>query len=232
MEERFLTLQRRWYILLGAFLGGLFASLFLGQWSQLPPLLLVAASSLLLFGIPAWIYGRYTSSNFGEVFRTLGLTYPRRSSCLPLIALIIAAPLIGKISIDLTQHMNEWLTHTDGVLGIWHRAMKAREAIQMTRLSSVSPGIGWVVAALLPAFCEELFMRGALQPLLIAQTRSRFWGIFLVGLIFALIHAAPAYFPSILLLSIYFSYVRELSGSIWLSFALHLLNNTLALLPA
>ncbi len=76
-------------------------------------------------------------------------------------------------------------------------------------------------------FSEELFFRGMLYPLM----RRRRWvwlAIVSNAFIFSLVHFIPILMPALLAIGIMLAWVREKSGSIWPSFVLHVMQNSLA----
>lgn len=84
-----------------------------------------------------------------------------------------------------------------------------------------------VMAAVVPAFCEELFFRGCLQSLLIALYRHIHLGILVTAAIFSLIHLQFYGFLPRLALGIILGYLFVWTGSLWYPLAAHLLYNGL-----
>lgn len=85
-----------------------------------------------------------------------------------------------------------------------------------------------LVAALVPAFCEELLFRGLVQRNFEAGLR-RSWAIIITGIIFGAYHLNPFYFIPLSLLGIYFGFLVFRSGSILTSVVAHLANNFFAI---
>ena len=80
------------------------------------------------------------------------------------------------------------------------------------------------VMALLPALGEESLFRGALQPVL-RRKLSGHAAVWITAALFALMHQQFYTFLPILALGAVLGYLREWSGSIWLSVIMHLVNN-------
>ncbi|HTE08850.1 MAG TPA: CPBP family intramembrane glutamic endopeptidase, partial [Flavitalea sp.] len=81
------------------------------------------------------------------------------------------------------------------------------------------------LVALLPAICEEVCFRGALQRILIHISRSPWIGIIVTSIIFSALHLQfqgflPRMFLGILLGALYWY-----SGSLWTSILAHFINN-------
>lgn len=86
------------------------------------------------------------------------------------------------------------------------------------------------VVAVLPALCEELFFRGALQNLLRSKPMSAHLAVWLAAICFSLLHAQPVGFIPRILLGAGFGYVAFWSGSLWTAIACHMLNNALVVI--
>lgn len=84
--------------------------------------------------------------------------------------------------------------------------------------------------AVLPAFAEELFFRGALQPILIKLIRHTWIGIILTALIFSLIHFSAIGFLPRLFLGVVLGALFHFSRNIWLSIFFHFINNFISVI--
>ena len=83
-----------------------------------------------------------------------------------------------------------------------------------------------IVAALLPAFCEELVFRGAVAQSAGAM-KNKLAALAVSGGLFALFHANPAQTVHQFVLGALLTLLVLRSGSIWTSVAVHLFNNAL-----
>ena len=92
-----------------------------------------------------------------------------------------------------------------------------------------SPWLLLAAAALLPALCEELAFRGALQTGLMRR-RSPFRAVWGSAVVFAAFHFDPVRFPALLLLGFVFGWLTWRTGSIWPSAVAHAVNNGAAVL--
>ena len=85
------------------------------------------------------------------------------------------------------------------------------------------------IIGILTGVCEEILLRGALQPLLIRLTHSPIVGILLTAIIFSLLHQSVLNFLPIMVLALWFGCLRHYSGSIVWGVLIHILNNSLDL---
>lgn len=85
-----------------------------------------------------------------------------------------------------------------------------------------------LILCLLPAIFEEMFFRGAMQPVFIKWTKHVFPGILLTSIIFSLVHASYYGFLPRLFLGLLLGYIYWYGKSIWLNIILHFLNNAFA----
>ena len=105
---------------------------------------------------------------------------------------------------------------------------KQGETIINALLNDKSPlifCINFLMVAILPALCEEIFFRGAMQNLLIEKTKNIHIGILVSALLFSLIHGDfYGFFPRAAL-GIIFGYLVVWGGSIWYSIITHFIFN-------
>lgn len=88
----------------------------------------------------------------------------------------------------------------------------------------------WLILAIgvIAPFSEELFFRGMLYPLQRRKQRVAI-AIFFNGLLFSAVHFIPVLLPALFVIGIILAWVREKSGSIWPSFTLHMMQNSMAI---
>ena len=82
--------------------------------------------------------------------------------------------------------------------------------------------------ALAPAFAEEFFFRFLLLRLFLPHGKQT--AVWVTAILFALVHINLAQFPYALAAGLFLGSVAASSGSFWLPFLFHLINNTLSLL--
>lgn len=82
-----------------------------------------------------------------------------------------------------------------------------------------------LLIAIIPALGEELLFRGLLQRIFIEWTKSSHWGIWISAIVFSAIHLQFFGFLPRLFLGVFFGYLLEVTGSLWLPIAAHFINN-------
>ncbi|MCB9189153.1 MAG: CPBP family intramembrane metalloprotease [Flavobacteriales bacterium] len=83
--------------------------------------------------------------------------------------------------------------------------------------------------ALIPAISEELLFRGLIQNLFSKATQNIWTGILISAFLFALIHIQPFNFLPMFALAFCYGMITAFTGSIWITMALHFLNNALTI---
>ena len=176
-------------------------------------------SSILIFLLPAILYARITFT--GRPLYFLGLKKAEKSGMygLAVLCIILAFPLVIWLG-ELNQHipLPEWMT-----------AMEKDTLKQMEALLNVNKPIDIVVnvfiIAVLPALCEELCFRGALQRILIHCTKSPWGGIIITSVLFSALHLQFQGFLPRMFLGIVLGALYWYSGSLWTSILAHFVNN-------
>lgn len=84
-----------------------------------------------------------------------------------------------------------------------------------------------IVVALLPAICEEMFFRGAMQQIFSRWFRNHHVAIIVTSLIFSLAHGDVYGFVPRFLLGMLLGYLFVLSGSLVVNICVHFINNVL-----
>jgi membrane protease YdiL (CAAX protease family) len=92
-----------------------------------------------------------------------------------------------------------------------------------TQAAPTSPALTLLAFGLLPAFCEELLCRGAVQRSLAHAIGA--WCIPAAAAVFAALHMDPVHTPAAFLLGAYLGALAWLAQTTWLPIACHLVNN-------
>ncbi|MBO4307116.1 MAG: CPBP family intramembrane metalloprotease [Bacteroidales bacterium] len=87
-----------------------------------------------------------------------------------------------------------------------------------------------IVMALVPAFCEELFFRGALQQLFCRMTKNYHVAIWITAAVFSLFHGEIFAFLPRFVLGAALGYLFYYGGSLWYNVTAHFLNNAAAII--
>jgi membrane protease YdiL (CAAX protease family) len=176
-------------------------------------------SSAFLFLLPAILYAVITFT--AKPFYFLGLKRAEKSGMygLAILCILLAFPFVFWLG-QINQHIP---------LPQWMTALEKDSSKQLEALLKVNHPIDILVniliIAALPAVCEELCFRGALQRILIQCTRSPWAGIIVTAILFSALHMQfqgflPRMFLGILLGALYWY-----SGSLWTSILAHFVNN-------
>jgi membrane protease YdiL (CAAX protease family) len=176
-------------------------------------------SSIMIFLLPAVLYAWISFSN--RSFYFLGLKRAEKSGMYGLAVLVImlAFPFViwlGVLNQDIP--LPDWMT-----------AIERDTAKQMEALLKVNKPIDLVVnviiVAFLPAICEELCFRGALQRILIQCTKSPWAGIIIASVLFSALHLQFQGFLPRMFLGIVLGMLYWYSGSLWTSILAHFVYN-------
>ncbi len=97
-------------------------------------------------------------------------------------------------------------------------------------LSSTNMGTLVITSVLLPAFTEELLLRGLVQGEY--EKYGATIGVLLTALIFALFHTNPVHIPSLFIAGVCYGVLTLLFRSVWPAIFAHAINNAVAVLVA
>lgn len=187
-------------------------------------LLSQCCSQLLIFFIPASLFAWLNYGNIGAFFKCDFHLVRWRLAFVAMVILILLIPL------------SDWITWWNGRWDLGAMEGGLRKLTQQSedlveKMLSLS-GAGDValqifVVALVPAVCEELFFRGALQQILRQRIGNLHLAILLTALIFSLAHGdiyglAPRFVLGVLL-----GYLYCLSGSLLVNVTAHFVNNAI-----
>jgi uncharacterized protein len=85
--------------------------------------------------------------------------------------------------------------------------------------------LNFLMVAVTPALCEEIFFRGCLQPILTTLYRNAHLGVIMSAMIFSFIHFQFYGFLPRMILGIMFGYLFLWTNNLWYPIIAHLLNN-------
>ena len=185
--------------------------------------LLQLMSSVVSFGVAALITSKYA---FGSFRAVLGDQRPK----LNLLLLAIAAIVVCQYFIEWASMINESLCTRFGLDYIAENESIVR---LMSRIISFDGIGGWtttiIVVGIVPALCEELYFRGALQLAFERTTHNPRYAIVASALVFALMHGQTASLIPLLLLGILLGIVFYCTRNLLINIVIHSINNILAL---
>lgn len=179
-------------------------------------------AQMLLFMLPAWIFAMLFSD---KPRQALGLNAQRRHWLLGFVGGVVIL-----LFIPATDALSVWNGRWN--FGILEESIRkvAEESQDQTLwlLSPLTAGdllLQVVVVALVPAVCEELFFRGALQSTLQSLVRNDHIGILLTAVVFSLAHGDMYGFLPRLLLGLLLGYLFWMTGSLVVNTCAHFVNN-------
>jgi len=183
-----------------------------------------------LFIIPPLILGYLY---LGNIPKYLYLDKPFNSSTLLLAILLmfVMSPLINFLG-EWNSNMSlpSWMSGIEE----WMRRSEdqATEITDAFLNVKTIPGLAFnlFMVAFLPAVGEELLFRGVIQKIFTRMTRNTHWGIWISAALFSAMHMQFYGFVPRLLLGALFGYLLVWSGSMWLPFIGHFINNALAVI--
>ena len=176
-------------------------------------------SSILIFLLPAVLYARISFT--GRPLGFLGLRKAEKPAMygLAVLCILVAFPFVIWLG-ELNQNIS---------LPKWMTAMEKDTARQMEALLKVNSPIDILVnvfiIAVLPAICEELCFRGALQRIMIQCAKSPLTGIIVTSVLFSALHFQFQGFLPRMFLGIVLGALYWYSGSLWTSILAHFVNN-------
>jgi membrane protease YdiL (CAAX protease family) len=177
--------------------------------------------SIILFGLTGYLYARFTFQENPGYY--LGLRPPARNSfyLLAILLLLFAFP------------MEEWLGALNRRLPLWDWMVRAEQENdrQVDALLKVrhtyDPVINVLIMAAVPAFCEELCFRGALQRIMIQICKRPLTGILVSAFLFSFFHFQFEGFLPRMFLGFLLGAAYWYSGSLWVSIIAHFFFNAI-----
>jgi membrane protease YdiL (CAAX protease family) len=182
------------------------------KWSQI-------ITSVAFFFFPAFLFAVFTFRS--KQFYFLGFRNPEKPNMFILAA--ICALVVLPAMFWLGQ-LNQGLPISEQLRELEKTAGKTMETILKVN-SPLDVVINLIVVALVPAFCEEIFFRGAVQRVLIHLTKSPWAGIIITGVLFSAMHFQFLGFLPRAVLGIVLGVLYWYSGSLWTSIIAHFVIN-------
>ena len=185
----------------------------------------VTASQVGVFLLPSLIL--FTIFNRGLFYQ---LTFPPKNIG-TLLLIGIGTSLLGESALYLNQKVDFYTIHP--ALGEWvqHTFQQSQHIVALltSQKSGTSFTLNILIMCLLPAVGEELFFRGAIQPLLIKISNRISASIVFTAFLFAFIHFDFIQFLPRFVLAVVYGIIAHRTQNIGYTIALHFLNNVLAL---
>lgn len=185
-----------------------------------------------IFGISAWLFVRMQTN---KVSKHLSLNHFSnfKTHLLSIGLLLCALPLVYE-----TMLWNESIPFPEKFSSLYQSLIQQQyRSEEMMNLFLNTQGVGGLLfniflIALIPAFFEELFFRGALQKLFLDTFKNEHISIFIVAILFSAIHLQFFSFLPRFVLGLALGYMAFYSGSLWTSIVAHALNNGVSVVIA
>jgi membrane protease YdiL (CAAX protease family) len=180
-----------------------------------------AFSTIAFFLLPAFLYSVFCfRMRYGYY---LGLTKPQLPNMyvLAVIVIIFSFPVVFWLGmLNEKIHLPEWMT-----------SLEKDSAAQMEAILKVNNPfdliVNIIVIGLLPAFCEEIFFRGAMQRVMIHVTKSAWAGIIITAILFSALHLQFMGFLPRMFMGVVMGVLYWYSGSLWTSVIAHFVYNAI-----
>ena len=185
--------------------------------------------SLFSFLIPPVILGYMWYNKPMEAYSL------NRKPSIKMVTLAVLLIVALSPGINLLSYLNEQIGLPEFMKGIEQyfkdlEALAATLTEQMLKMNSTGDLlVNLFVMAVVPAFCEELYFRGTLQNIF-SENRNKHAAIWIVAIIFSLIHFQMYGFIPRMILGALLGYLLVWSGSLWVPVIAHFTNNALAVL--
>jgi membrane protease YdiL (CAAX protease family) len=177
--------------------------------------------SITVFGLTGYLYALLSfRENPGYL---LGLRAPERNIfyLLAVVLLLFSLPL------------EEWLGELNKRIPLWHWMISAEKDNdrQVEAFLKVhhpfDPVINMLIMAVVPAFCEELCFRGALQRIMIQICKRPLIGILVSAFLFSFFHFQFEGFLPRMFLGVLLGAAYWYSGSLWVPIVAHFFFNAI-----
>jgi hypothetical protein len=138
---------------------------------------------------------------------------------LAMLCILIAMPFVIWLG-ELNQHipLPEWMTRMEKDAG-------KQMAIFLKAGNTFDILVNVFIIAFLPALCEEICFRGALQRIIIHICKNAWLGIVITAILFSALHLQFQGFLPRMFLGIILGALYWYSGSLWTSILAHFVNN-------
>ena len=181
---------------------------------------------LMMFASPALLWALFSSEGAGQ---GLCLHFRSRHWLLLLLGVVCFA-LLSPFIDALTAWNQSWqFSGAWATLGEKLRQMTEQSEVIMSQFLQATEVkyllFNLLVMAVVPAVCEELFFRGALQTIAVRWLGNAHVAVVMVALVFSLLHGDIFGLVPRWLMGIALGYLFYYGGSLWVNVAAHFLNN-------
>jgi uncharacterized protein len=181
--------------------------------------LLQAVSSITIFLVPALAFARLVAIK--KPLQYLGLVSAEKPQMYGLAILCIVAcfPVVSLLgTINQSVPLPNWMVNMEK-----DTSKQMIAFLKADRIFDII--INVIIMALLPAICEEVCFRGALQKIITGISKNAWTGIIITSIIFSAFHFQFLGFLPRMFLGIILGAIYWYSGSLWTSIFAHFVYN-------
>jgi uncharacterized protein len=180
-----------------------------------------ALSSVLIFFLPAFVFALIVYRGKATSFLGLKPAPLKPMYILAIVLIIVAFPFVFWLGeVNQLIPLPKWMGDLE------HEATKQmQQFLKADNIGTVILNV--LIIALLPAICEEVCFRGALQRIMIHITRNVWIGIIVTSILFSALHLQFQGFLPRMFLGIILGAIYWYSGSLWPSILAHFVNNAI-----
>jgi uncharacterized protein len=180
-----------------------------------------ALSSILIFFLPAFIFAILVYAGKPTSFLGLKPAQQKAMYILAIVIIIVAFPFVFWLG-----EMNQLIPLPTWMGDLEQEATKQMQQFLKARhIGDVILNV--LIIALLPAICEEVCFRGALQRIMIHITKNAWTGIIVTSILFSALHLQFQGFLPRMFLGMILGAIYWYSGSLWPSILAHFVNNAI-----
>ncbi|NLN73103.1 MAG: CPBP family intramembrane metalloprotease [Bacteroidales bacterium] len=189
-------------------------------------------TQVLVFALGGIIFVRLITKNAGNYLKI---------NHKPKFSLLIISALAIILAIPFTSNIVEWnmsLTFPESLSELENALLASSESSNRIMEEIVFADnfgtltLNLLIIALIPAICEELLFRGALQSTLQKHIKSVHLSVFIAAFIFSAAHFDFFAFVPRVILGMILGYIFAYSKSLWASIAAHFTNNAISVFVA
>lgn len=180
-----------------------------------------ALSSVLIFFLPAYFFAFIVYDGKTTIFLGLKPATFKPMYVLAIVIILVAFPFVFWLG-----QMNQLIPLPRWMGDLEHEATKQmQQFLKADHIGDVIVNV--LIIALLPAICEEVCFRGALQRIMIHITKNAWTGIIVTSILFSALHFQFQGFLPRMFLGLVLGAIYWYSGSLWLSILAHFVNNAI-----
>ena len=180
-----------------------------------------ALSSVLIFFLPAFVFALIVYGGKATSFLGLKPAQLKPMYILAIVLIVVAFPFVF------------WLGEVNQLIPLpkWMGDLEQEATKQMQQFlkarSTLEVFVNVIIIALLPAICEEVCFRGALQRIMIHIAKNPWAGIIITSILFSALHLQFQGFLPRMFLGMILGAIYWYSGSLWPSILAHFVNNAI-----